>query len=71
MAQTNAHFAVGPDAFAVRAAMGDRPEHPLHQGAGQFLAMLCIGLPFSFGFQVLRNFATALNKPNAARPGHR
>lgn len=38
----------------------------LAMGAGQFLAMLCIGLPFSFGFQVLRNFATALNKPNAA-----
>lgn len=35
-------------------------------GAGQFTAMLCIGLPFSFGFQVLRNYATALNKPNAA-----
>jgi MATE family multidrug resistance protein len=35
-------------------------------GAGQFAAMLCIGLPFSFGFQVLRNFATALGKPNAA-----
>jgi MATE family multidrug resistance protein len=38
----------------------------LAMGAGQFTAMLCIGLPFSFGFQVLRNFATALNKPNAA-----
>ncbi len=34
--------------------------------AGQFTAMLCIGLPFSFGFQVLRNFATAMNRPNAA-----
>ncbi len=38
----------------------------LAMGAGQFAAMLCIGLPFSFGFQVLRNFATALGKPNAA-----
>jgi len=38
----------------------------LAYGAGQFTTMLCIGLPFSFGFQVLRNFATALNKPNAA-----
>lgn len=38
----------------------------LAQGAGEFTAMLCIGLPFSFGFQVLRNYATALNKPNAA-----
>ena len=37
----------------------------LAMGAGQFAAMLCIGLPFSFGFQVLRNFATALGKPNA------
>ena len=38
----------------------------LAMGAGQFAAMLCIGIPFSFGFQVLRNFATALGKPNAA-----
>jgi len=38
----------------------------LAMGAGQFTAMLCIGLPFSFGFQVLRNFATALDRPNAA-----
>lgn len=38
----------------------------LASGAGQFTAMLCIGLPFSFGFQVLRNFATALGRPNAA-----
>ncbi len=38
----------------------------LAYGAGQFTTMLCIGLPFSFGFQVLRNFATALNRPNAA-----
>ncbi len=37
----------------------------LAMGAGKFAAMLCIGLPFSFGFQVLRNFATALGKPNA------
>jgi MATE family multidrug resistance protein len=38
----------------------------LASGAGQFTAMLCIGLPFSFGFQVLRNFATAMGRPNAA-----
>ncbi len=44
--------------------LGQDPE--LAMGAGQFTAMLCIGLPFSFGFQVLRNFATALNRPNPA-----
>lgn len=31
--------------------------------AGRFTAVLSIGLPFSIGFQVLRNFATALNHP--------
>jgi MATE family multidrug resistance protein len=28
--------------------------------------MLCFGLPFTFGFQVLRNFATALERPRAS-----
>ena len=27
--------------------------------------MLCWGLPFSLGYQVLRNFATALSRPHA------
>jgi MATE family multidrug resistance protein len=34
--------------------------------AGRFVAMLCFGLPFTLGFQVLRNYATALDRPNAA-----
>ena len=38
----------------------------LAQGAGRFTAVLCIGLPFSLLFQVLRNFATALERPRAA-----
>ncbi len=33
--------------------------------AGQFTAALCLGLPASLGYQVLRNFATALNRPTA------
>jgi MATE family multidrug resistance protein len=33
--------------------------------AGRFVAMLCIGLPFSLGFQVLRNLCTALGRPGA------
>lgn len=38
----------------------------LAAGAGRFVAMLCFGLPFAIGFQVLRNFATALGRPGAA-----
>lgn len=38
----------------------------LARDAGKFTAMLCFGLPFTFGFQVLRNFATALERPRAA-----
>ncbi len=44
--------------------LGQRPE--LAHGAGVFTAALCIGLPFSLSYQVLRNFSTALGKPNAA-----
>jgi len=40
-----------------------RPE--LAAGAGQFTAALCIGLPFSLFYQVLRNFSTALGRPLA------
>lgn len=38
----------------------------LAKGAGTFVAMLCFGLPFTMGFQVLRNFTAALGKPGAA-----
>jgi MATE family multidrug resistance protein len=37
----------------------------LAAGAGQFTAALAIGLPFSLGYQVLRNFSTALDRPRA------
>jgi len=42
--------------------LGQRPE--LAEAASQFVIPLAFGLPFSLGFQVLRNFATALGKPN-------
>ncbi|MGN6514879.1 MAG: MATE family efflux transporter [Rhizomicrobium sp.] len=38
----------------------------LATNAGIFLSALCWGLPFSLGYQVLRNFSTALSKPNAS-----
>jgi MATE family multidrug resistance protein len=38
----------------------------LATNAGLFLRALCWGLPFSLGYQVLRNFCTALSKPNAS-----
>ncbi len=41
-------------------------EPTLAAGAGRFVAMLCLGLPFSLGFQVLRNFTTALGRPGPA-----
>jgi MATE family multidrug resistance protein len=41
-------------------ALGQRPE--LAAGAGQFTAALCLGLPFSLFYQVLRNFSTALGR---------
>lgn len=44
-------------------ALGQRPE--LAAGAGLFTMALCAGLPMSLGYQVLRNFATALHKPAA------
>jgi MATE family multidrug resistance protein len=34
--------------------------------ASLFVTALCWGLPFSLGYQVLRNFSTALSKPNAS-----
>jgi MATE family multidrug resistance protein len=43
-----------------------RQEPELAQLAGRFVAMLSFGLPFSLGYMVLRNFATALGRPHAA-----
>lgn len=44
-------------------SLGQEPR--LAEDAGVFVAMLAIGLPFTLGFQVLRNFATAVGRPNA------
>jgi MATE family multidrug resistance protein len=38
----------------------------LAAGAGTFVRPLAFGLPFSLGYQVLRNYATALKRPQAA-----
>jgi MATE family multidrug resistance protein len=38
----------------------------LANGAGIFTGILCWGLPFSLGYQVLRNFSTALSRPRAS-----
>ncbi len=38
----------------------------LASAASQFVVPLSFGLPFSLGFQVLRNYSTALSKPNAS-----
>lgn len=48
----------------VMLVLGQRPE--LAHGAGIFTAALCVGLPFSLFYQVLRNFSTALGKPRSA-----
>ena len=44
-------------------ALHQSPE--LAANAGIFTTALCLGVPASLGFQVLRNFATALNRPTA------
>lgn len=44
--------------------LGQKPA--LAAGAGRFTAALCWGLPFSLGYQVLRNFSTALSRPRAS-----
>ncbi|HEX3431459.1 MAG TPA: MATE family efflux transporter [Rhizomicrobium sp.] len=44
--------------------LGQQPE--LAAGAGRFTGMICWGLPFSLGYQVLRNFSTALSRPKAS-----
>ena len=38
----------------------------LASAASAFLVPLSFGLPFSLGFQVLRNYSTALSRPNAS-----
>ncbi len=43
--------------------VGEAPA--LAEGAGFFTSTLCWGLPFAIGFQVLRNYATALSRPAA------
>jgi MATE family multidrug resistance protein len=45
-------------------ALHQKPE--LAHAAHLFVLPLCFGLPFSLGFQVLRNYATALNRPNTS-----
>jgi MATE family multidrug resistance protein len=44
--------------------LGQKPELAL--AASQFVVPLSFGLPFSLAFQVLRNYSTALSKPNAS-----
>ncbi|HEY2068624.1 MAG TPA: MATE family efflux transporter [Rhizomicrobium sp.] len=44
--------------------LGQKPE--LATGAGDFVRVLCWGLPFSLSYQVLRNFSTALSRPRAS-----
>ena len=44
--------------------LGQQPE--LAAGARRFTGMICWGLPFSLGYQVLRNFSTALSRPKAS-----
>ena len=38
----------------------------LAEAAGRFVLPLCLGLPCSLGFQVMRNYATALGKPKTS-----
>ncbi len=52
--------------FARPILVGLRQDPVLAAGAGQFVAMLSFGLPFSLSFMVLRNFATALGRPGVA-----
>lgn len=43
--------------------LGQEPD--LARDAGLFVGVLCFGLPFALGFNVLRNFATSVGLPNA------
>lgn len=45
-------------------ALGQSAE--LADAASRFIVPLSFGLPFTLGFQVLRNYSTALSKPNAS-----
>jgi MATE family multidrug resistance protein len=45
-------------------ALGQSAE--LSDAAARFVVPLSFGLPFTLGFQVLRNYSTALSKPNAS-----
>jgi MATE family multidrug resistance protein len=45
-------------------ALHQPPEIAAH--AGEYIGILSFGLPFSLGFQVLRNFAAALGHPRAS-----
>jgi MATE family multidrug resistance protein len=48
-------------AEAMLVALGQSPE--LARLAAPYVQVLAIGIPFSLGFYVLRNFATALSRP--------
>jgi len=48
----------------ILAALRQPPE--IAANAGRYVGILCFGLPFSLGFQVLRNFAAALGHPRAS-----
>jgi MATE family multidrug resistance protein len=52
--------------FARPILLAAHQEPLLAQGAGQFVAMLAIGLPFSLAYQGLRNVASALGHARAA-----
>ncbi|HWF01475.1 MAG TPA: MATE family efflux transporter [Caulobacteraceae bacterium] len=52
------------NARAILIAFHQAPE--LAALAGQFLGVLALGLPFSLAYQVLRNFSTALGRPQAS-----
>jgi MATE family multidrug resistance protein len=48
----------------ILATLGQSPE--IAADAGRYVGILCLGLPFSLGFMVLRNFAAALGHPRAS-----
>lgn len=56
---------IGIMLFAEPILLSLRQEASLAADAGVFVAMLSFGLPFALGFNVLRNFATAVGRPNA------
>lgn len=59
-----AMFPVLLNARPILLAFHQAPE--LADLAGQFLRILAFGLPFSLAYQVMRNFATALGRPQAS-----